>query len=101
MTLTNLYVNDNVDSDLENMLNDISSLEEILNNVVTEIDKLDENVWKTKEKDQIDQTFIPFLKKYKDRYPNFLRKNVDIVKNKGIEQYRNLESKISDSISQV
>lgn len=98
MNQTNIYVNDNVETDFENMFNDISTLEEILNNVMLEMNKLDEKVWKSEEKEQLNQTFIPFLKKYCDKYPSFLRNNVEIVKNSGIQQYRDLENKIQDVV---
>ena len=74
MTQTNLYINSNVDNDFLNLEKDILAIEEILNNTMLEMEKLDENVWNTKEKEEINKTFIPFLRQYKERYPNYLRK---------------------------
>ncbi len=81
MALDDLRVNsEGALSDLAMLDSNIKILESILQEIRSEMLKLDESVWNAKEKDKIDRTFIPYLKKFADSYPSYLQKKVEFAR---------------------
>ena len=79
MALDDLRVNsEGALSDLAMLDSNIKILESILQEIRSEMLKLD--VWNAKEKDKIDRTFIPYLKKFADSYPSYLQKKVEFAR---------------------
>ena len=81
MNSNNLNINSAVFSDLDNMDKNINDLENVLSDLYQTLLKLDDTVWKTKEKEKIDQTFIPYIKKFFESYPSYLRIRVQFARN--------------------
>ena len=73
MNPNKLNINNNVSTDFDALDKDINDIESILQETYKEMLKLDETVWKAKEKEKIDQTFVPYLKRFTESYPSYLR----------------------------
>ncbi len=73
MNQNKLNINNEVSADFDALDKDIRDLESILQETYKEMLKLDDSVWKAKEKDKIDQTFMPYLQKFSEYYPGYLR----------------------------
>ena len=73
MNQNKLNINSAALADCDALEKDINDLAGIIEDAYKEVLKLDESVWKAKEKEKIDQTFVPYLKRYNDNYPSYLR----------------------------
>ena len=80
MALDDLSINSRALADLDAMNVNIDNLSDVLQELYLEMSKLDETVWKAKEKDKIDQTFIPYLKKFATSYPTYLKNRVEFAR---------------------
>ena len=75
-----LMINDDVLSNFNKFEQDIDKLNDILQKTYKVMLELDENVWKTREKEVIDQTFMPYLKKFTSFYPDYLKIRLQFAK---------------------
>ena len=73
MSQNKLNINSQVIADLDALDKDISDIENIIQDTYKEMLKLDDTVWKAKEKEKIDQTFMPYLQRFSEFYPGYLR----------------------------
>ena len=75
-----INIKNNIHSDIENIQKDINSIETILIDVFDAMKTLDETKWKAKEKERVDQEFIPYLEKLSTKYPKELNKHLNYLR---------------------
>lgn len=80
MEQNKLNINSTVIENFSAMEKNIATIENILQETYKKMLELDESVWKAKEKDKLDQTFMPYLKKFMDAYPDYLRLRVEFAR---------------------
>ena len=80
MNQNKLIINSAVLENFSEMDRNIETIENILQETYKKMLELDESVWKAKEKDKLDQTFMPYLKKFMESYPDYLRLRVQFAK---------------------
>lgn len=90
MSYNGLNINNNIKSNFDIVQKDIQDISDLLQKTYRAMLKLDETVWKAKEKEKIDQEFMPYLKKYSDEYPNYLMARLNFVKD-AVEKYEVLD----------
>ena len=73
MNQNKLNINSAVIADFDALDKDINDIEAILQELYKETFKLDDTVWKAKEKEKIDQSFVPYLKRFTEYYAGYLR----------------------------
>ena len=73
MNQNKLNINSQVLADFDALDKDISDIENIIQEAYKVKLILDETVWKAKEKEKIDQTFMPYLQRFAEFYPGYLR----------------------------
>ena len=69
-----------IQSDFLTIEQDIKDINDIINRINQTMLKLDDNFWHAKEKEKIDKTFMPYLKKFVDSYPLYLQKKVEFAR---------------------
>ena len=87
-----------VQSDFDEIEKDFNDINDIINKVYRAMLTLDENIWKTKEKEVIDQDFMPYLKNYSEKYYNYLMIRLNLAR-KAVESHYQLDkenAKLSD-----
>lgn len=87
--MSDISLNYSVDDTLNLIANDINNISEILNNIYNAVLTLDESKWNTKEKQKLDEEFLPYLKKISEKYPLYLNKRLVFAKN-SINKYKQL-----------
>ena len=98
MPYNGITINNEVKSDFDLIENDIKEINDILEKTYRAVLKLDESVWKAKEKDKIDQEFVPYLKKFAEKYANYLMARLNFAKD-AVSKYEELDqerSKLED-----
>ena len=80
MDQNKLTINSAVLENFSAMDKNIAVIENILQETYKKMLELDESVWKAKEKDKLDQTFMPYLKKFMEYYPDYLRLRVEFAR---------------------
>ncbi len=82
---------------------DIKALSDILKSVNTEMLKLDAKVWAGKEKDKIDEQYMPYLDKldkksesYLTRYVTAIRQSFDDIDAAELANKQIIEEKLND-----
>ena len=90
MSYNGININNEVKSDFDIVKSDIEEIADILDKTYRAVLKLDERVWKAKEKDKIDQEFVPYLKKFTEKYPNYLMARLNFAKD-AVAKYEELD----------
>ena len=90
MPYNGLNINDDIRSDFDLVQKDIEEIGDLIQKTYRAMLKLDETVWRSKEKEKIDQDFLPYLKKYSEKYSNYLIARLNFVKN-AVEKYEALD----------
>ena len=80
MDQNKLTINSAVLENFSAMDKNITAIESILQETYKKMLELDESVWKAKEKEKLDQTFMPYLKKFMESYPDYLRLRVQLAR---------------------
>ena len=70
---------------------DINNISEILNNIYNAVLTLDESKWNTKEKQKLNEEFLPYLKKISEKYPLYLNKRLEFARN-SVNKYEQLNA---------
>lgn len=83
----------NLISKLEKDTKDIS---ETIKSINKDIRKLDETNWKSKEKDKLDETLIPYLLNLDNSIDSYLNKPLDVLKKANLK-YQNQNEFIKES----
>ena len=86
--MNDLNINGKILADFDIIEKDIMDINETITDIYKSMLKLDESVWKAREKDKIDQEFMPYLKKYSEKYSNYLMYHLNFARdavNKHIE----------------
>lgn len=78
--MADLNLKESIYSDIEIIEKDINSIEKMLMQVYNAMKTLDEEKWKAKEKEKIDQEFMPYLEKVSTKYPVELKRNLNYLK---------------------
>ena len=94
MNSNNLNINSNVTLSFDAMDKTINDLEAILIELYKEVLKLNDDVWKAHEKEVIDSTFVPFLQKFSNLYPNYLRVRVQYARD-AVKSHQELDKENS------
>ena len=90
-----INIEDTIDDTLVNIENDINEIASILQETYKAMLTLDEKKWKAKEKERIDEDFMPYLKKISEKYPIYLTNKLNYAKN-AVKTYRELDKQISN-----
>ena len=87
-----------IQSDFLTIEQDIKDINDIINRINQTMLKLDDNFWHAKEKEKLDAEFMPYLKKYSDKYEIYLMKRLNFIKD-AVLRYEELDrerSKLED-----
>ena len=90
MSYNGININNEVKSDFDIVKSDIEEIGDILAKTYRAFLQLDESVWKAKEKDKIDQEFAPYLKKFAEKYSDYLMARLNFVKD-AVQSYEELD----------
>ena len=89
-----ININLKIHSDFAILEQDIKDIGDIIERINKAMLKLDDNFWKAKEKEKIDEEFIPYLQKYSDKYENYLMKRLNFIKD-AVSRYEELDKEIA------
>ena len=89
-----LNINLQIQSDFSVIEQDIKDINDIINKINQAMLKLDDNFWHAKEKEKIDAEFMPYLKKYSNKYENYLMKRLNFIKD-AVSRYEELDKERS------
>ncbi len=85
-----ININLKIQSDFAILEQDIKDIGDIIRRMDKAMLKLDGNFWKAKEKEKIDEEFMPYLQKYSDKYENYLMKRLNFIK-EAVSRYEELD----------
>ena len=89
-----LNINLEIQTDFSIIEQDIKDIGDIINEMNQAMLKLDDGFWHAKEKEKIDAEFMPYLKRYSDKYEIYLMKRLNFLKN-AVLKYEELDEKLS------
>lgn len=85
-----ININLKIQSDFAILEQDIKDIGDIIEKMNISMLRLDSNFWKAKEKEKIDEDFMPYLKKYSDKYTIYLMKRLNFIKD-AVSKYEELD----------
>ena len=85
-----ININLKIQSDFAILEQDIKDIGDIIEKMNISMLRLDSNFWKAKEKEKIDEDFMPYLKKYSDKYMIYLMKRLNFIKD-AVSKYEELD----------
>ncbi len=94
------YITPDVDAKIATIEEDIRVISDLFKEVNTEMLKLDASVWVGKEKDKIDNQYMPYLKKLDESTNMYLMNFVDNIK-LSIEAHRETDIQNKNTASQL
>ncbi len=103
MANRDLYVNESaLMGTFSAIESDISAISDTLSRARSVMGKLDSSVWKAREKDKIDQEFVPYLNSFVNSYPGYLKNRLDFAikavgLQKQLDQQQSQLSNVRDS----
>lgn len=98
--MSDLNLKKGIYEDISLIEKDIKNIEVLLKQVLEAMDCLDEKRWKSKEKNKIDQEFIPYLKKAYFNYPKELRSKLNHLKD-AVNTYEETDILANKKIEEV
>lgn len=78
--MSNLNLNNNIENNFTNIQSNITNIDNILNEIYNKFLEIDETMWKAREKDKLDEEFIPYLKDIKVNTKDNLEKHLNYLK---------------------
>lgn len=74
---------------------DIEEIGKIIEGIYEKMESLDGKKWRGKEKEKIDEEYMPYLKELKTKTPIYLNRYVEMIR-EGAELHQEAEEKIKE-----
>lgn len=96
--MEDIVINEEIHSDIETLEHDINNIDDLIKKAYHAMLLLDKKIWDSKEKDKIDEEFLPILRKFSENYSNYLNVQVKFM-NEAVQKYEKLDQYIYQAIN--
>lgn len=79
--MSNLNLNNNIENNFIKIETNITNIDNILNETYNKFLEIDETMWKAREKDKLDEEFVPYLREITVNTKDNLEKHLNYLKN--------------------